>query len=166
MMRAGRASAASWLRPCASCLRRLARLLSYPLPAARAAAERPQPAAAALQLDAASPWADRLALAATVGAWVRSVLDGAAPSALGPSGRERQTLRSRVWVCFADRDGRRLQPVVVADRWQALLDAVAAHQEQPRVAALAAVTIGWPSEREARACVSAAGCTWPQRRLL
>jgi hypothetical protein len=134
----------------------------YDLLAARRAASGLPAAADREVLSVASPWGAREALAETVGLWVRRVLAGEPPLELGSSGRERQTARSRVWVCFVDRNGAPLRPVAVSRYWTVLLHAVAG---EGRIIATQAVTVGWPSEREARACVAAAGCAWPQRLL-
>ncbi len=72
-------------------------------------------------------------------------------------GRERQPLRRSIWVCFRDRDGQALSPVVASRVWVLLLD-VAGDGRQESTCAL---TAWWPSQREAQACVAAAGARWP-----
>ena len=133
----------------------------YHLTAAGQAARRPPRAAPTPVLTSALAWAEREQLASSVGRWIRRSLAGESPAALGPSRREQQPLRSRIWVCFADRDGTELSPVLVALTWTTVVTVAGYH----RTAAPRAVTVGWPSQREARLCVAAAGCRWPAEVL-
>ena len=128
--------------------------------AAPAAARGPPPPpaeAAALAQDA--PWEAREGLAREAGQWVRRVLDwGFAQTRVihGPSPRRRQPLRSRIWLCFADFEGEPLQPVVASWTYGSLEPICMQVDDLGN-----SVTMGWPSQREARACVEAAGCVWP-----
>ena len=160
-----RAAVAELLSRAARWIQRLAAALRDPLLAAAPAAVPPLPAAGGGKLSARSAWSDREALAAAVGAWHCRLLAGGSPAPLGAHGRERQTLRSRVWVCFVDRDGRRLSPVAVSRCWTTLLRAVASDPQRPKEQAAQAVTIGWPTLREAKICVAAARCEWPATLL-
>jgi hypothetical protein len=110
--------------------------------------------------EAGDEWVAREALAAASGRRIRVLLAAGGPST-GTFGREQQLLRSRVWVCFRNRNGVALSPVVVSLHWTSL-HAIASHG---RIASTAAITIGWPSQREARVCVEAAGCAWPDALL-
>ena len=61
-----------------------------------------------------------------------------------------------MWVAFADVDGEELSPVVATRVYALILPLIEVDHDFGD-----SVHIGWPSEREARACVEAAGCVWP-----
>ena len=106
-----------------------------------------------------APWEDRLELARAGGRWVQQVLEQGYSRTLvthGPSPRERQPLRSQIWVCFADSTGAALRPPVASSRLAVLRSACLDGDHSG-----SSVWIGWPSKREAVACVEAAGLRWP-----
>ena len=117
------------------------------------------------QLSDDSPWSDREALAREAGLWVRRVLDfGFEQAAIfhGRSPRARQTARNRVWVVFRDADGYDLYPAVVVRKYESCRFLVEVVEESRPVLSRRAVLMGWPSQREARECVTTAAFTWPE----
>ncbi len=129
---------------------------AYQLTAVRRTAQRDD------GLTLLSSWEEREQLARTTGLWLRRRLDGGAAAVQGePCPRCRLDGRSRVWVCVVDDAGRQLRPVAVSLTATGLL-AAGAHGSRP--GALAVVT-AWPSQREARECVVAAGLEWPTELL-
>ncbi len=109
-----------------------------------------------------SSWEPREQLAAACGRWIRDRIGAAGDRReLGECPKQRLQLRSRVWLCFVDREGCDLSPVVVALR-AGPVDELGGDRGRRAARGL---TIGFPSQRETRVCVAAAGSRWPSEVL-
>ena len=74
----------------------------------------------------------------------------------GPCPRQLQPLRSRVWVAYRDHAGEDLRPVLASKAYSTILAFIAVGTDLGL-----SVSLGWPSEREAKICTEEAGCVWP-----
>lgn len=99
--------------------------------------------------EATLSWTTRETIAREIGAYIASALRG---RFFGPSGRDKIPLRSRVWVVARTFDGESLNPPRAFRRWQL------AELLTKRGDSLGhSVVVGFPSERECRVAVEAAG---------
>ena len=67
-----------------------------------------------------------------------------------------------MWVVFRDADGYDLYPAVVVRKYESCRFLVEVVEESRPVLSKRAVLMGWPSQREARECVTTAAFTWPE----
>lgn len=98
-------------------------------------------------------WEEREAICEEIAAWVRRSLND---RHRGPSGRDRISLASRVWLVFRDFNDVVYNPVKVCRTFAACRILV---KKEDSVGD--SVFVGLPSDREARRVVSFAGLDWP-----
>lgn len=101
-------------------------------------------------------WEEREAICEEIAAWVRRSLRD---NHRGPSGRDRVSLASRVWLVFRDIDGDVKNPVVVCRTFAACKRLVKREDSVGN-----SIFVGLPSDREAKRVVSFAGLDWPDNQ--
>ena len=120
-------------------------------------------------IDLSSSWTDREDLASETGRWVRkaiaSNLGFNQPIDITEPLNPRVYLHgeNRVFIAFTDSDGSKLDPAVVSLKKRPLEELT--NSADTRKGSLHPLIIGWPSQREAKKCVTAAECSWPKEIL-
>jgi len=97
--------------------------------------------------------AERLAIAREAGFFLRRCLEGVVR---GTSGRDRIQAPSKYYILAKDITGKTYNPVLVFKNFSKLRGLVKSGSSCGD-----SIFIGWPSEEEARECVSSAGLIWP-----
>lgn len=97
--------------------------------------------------------ASRLAIAEEAGRFLRRCLEGVNR---GTSGRERIGLQSRCYILVRDYEGQVYSPVQIHHRFATIKPLVKRGSDCGT-----SIFIGWPTLKEARACVLAAELVWP-----
>ena len=98
-------------------------------------------------------WPEREAIAEEIGGWINRCLEG---RHRGLSGREKNHLGSRIYVVVRDYPGSIYSPVKVFKSFTPCKNLCTRNGESGN-----AIYVGFPSEREARRAVAAAGLIWP-----
>lgn len=99
-------------------------------------------------------WASREAIADEIGHFLARCIRG---GHRGTSGRDKNPLGSRVWICARDHSGQIYTPVRVFRSWSSCKLLCKPNGQDPGDS----VFVGVPSEREAKRAVLTAGLTWP-----